>query len=301
MLIGARFITGTVQGAYFGAGAVVAAHAYGAGKGGIAFATVMAGLTIATIVGSPVGTFLGQRFGWQTLYLVVAMLGLAAGAAVLLWVPRTAQLDGGPIVQELSALRRPMVWAVSAIAALGIASIFAVYTFIGTYITDAIGADQALIPIALAIFGIGMAVGNYIGGVLADRHRFRGLVLGFAGAAAFSGVIATCGANLVLLFIGLFGVGALAMMAIPTIQVLLTDYGPEAPTLMGSLNLASLNLANALGAVGGSVALTIGLGALSTAWVGVLLTGAALALFAVTVPRFAPPSFLPSAAAQNPQ
>lgn len=292
MLIGARFITGTVQGAYFGAGAVVAAHAYGPGRGGKAFATVMTGLTIATIVGAPVGTFLGQRFGWQTLYLVVAALGLAAGAALLAWVPRTAELDGGPIVQELSALRRPMVWVVAAIAALGIASIFAVYTFIGTYITDAVGESPALIPVGLTIFGIGMAVGNQLGGVITDRHRFRGLILGFTGTAAFSALIATGGTNLAVLSVGLFGVGAMAMMAIPTIQVLLTQYGPEAPTLMGSLNLASLNLANALGAVGGSVALSAGFGALSTAWVGVLLTAAALCLFVVTVPRFAPPEVM---------
>lgn len=290
MLIVARFITGTVQGAYFGAGAVVAAHAYGPGRGGKAFATVMTGLTVATIVGSPAGTFIGQRYGWQALYLTVAVLGLAAGLALLLWVPRTRQLDGGSIIGELSALRRPMVWAVAGIAALGISSIFAVYTFIGPFITDAVGAGPALIPVALAVFGIGMAVGNQLGGAMADRHEYRGLVVGYLGTIAFSVVVAVGGANLVILFIGLFGVGTMSMFAIPTIQVLLTDYAPEAPTLMGSLNLASLNLANALGAVGGSVTLAAGFGTLSTAWAGVLLTVAGLALFVVTVPRFAPPS-----------
>lgn len=290
MLIAARFITGTVQGAYFGAGAVVAAQAYGPGRGGKAFATVMTGLTIATIFGSPAGTFLGQRFGWQALYMAVAVLGLAAGAALLAWVPRTRELDGNPIAQELIALRRPMVWTVAAIAALGIASIFAVYTFIGPIITDAVGAEQSLIPLALAVFGIGMAVGNQAGGAMADRHKYRGLVIGYVGALVFLIGVALAGADLTILLICLFGVGATTMAAIPTIQVLLTSYGPEAPTLMGALNLASLNLANALGAVGGSIALAAGLGALSTAWAGVLLTVAALALFATTVPRFAPPT-----------
>ncbi len=82
LLVAARFITGTVQGAFFGAGAVVAAYAYGPGKGGKAFATVMAGLTIATIFGSPLGTFIGQQVGWQALYVVVAGTGLLAGAAI---------------------------------------------------------------------------------------------------------------------------------------------------------------------------------------------------------------------------
>jgi DHA1 family inner membrane transport protein len=164
----ARFITGTVQGAYFGAGAVVAAHAYGPGRAGKAFATVMAGLTVATIVGSPLGTFVGQQAGWQAMYVLVAFIGLAAGVAVIAWVPRTAALDGGSIRQELGALRRPMVWATMGVAALGISSIFAVYTFIGPYVTDAAHADESLIPVALAVFGSGMAVGNWIGGRLAD-------------------------------------------------------------------------------------------------------------------------------------
>ncbi|GII59854.1 MFS transporter [Planotetraspora thailandica] len=285
MLIAARFVTGTVQGAYFGAGAVVAAYVYGPGKGGKAFATVMAGLTIATIVGSPVGTFVGQQAGWQALYVVVTAIGLLAGAAILLWVPTTPDLDGGPVAQELGALRRPMVWVIMAVAALGISSIFAVYTFIGPYVTDAAAADESLIPVALAVFGVGMAAGNQLGGRLADRYAYRGLVLGYGSVLLFLILIATAGGTIWLLMPALFGVGATMMLAIPTIQVLLTTYAPEAPTLMGSLNLASLNLANALGAVGGSVTLGAGLGTLSTAWAGLVLTAAGLLLFVITAPH----------------
>ena len=289
LLVVARFITGTVQGAYFGAGAVVASYAYGPGKGGKAFATVMAGLTIATIVGSPMGTFIGQQVGWQALYVVVAATGLVAGAAIWFFVPRTSALDGGSVAQELGALRRPMVWVTMLVAALGISSIFAVYTFIGPYITDAVGADESWIPIALAVFGVGMAVGNWVGGRLADEYEYRGLVVGYAAVLVFLVVIALAGDDLVVLLPCLFGVGATTMMAIPTIQVLLTRYAPEAPTLMGALNLAALNLANAFGAVGGALALGAGWGTLSTAWAGLVLTAGGLLLFAATVPRVAPP------------
>ncbi|EGD44083.1 MFS transporter [Nocardioides sp. WG-D5] len=297
VLIVARFITGTVQGAYFGAGAVVAAYAYGPGKGGKAFATVMAGLTIATIFGSPLGTFIGQQVGWQALYVVVSVVGLLAGIAIWVFVPRTSALAGGSVMQELGALRRPMVWATTAIAALGISSIFAVYTFIGPYITDAVAVDEAWIPVALAVFGVGMALGNWIGGRLADQYEYRGLVLGYAVALAFLAVIAVGGENLAVLLPCLLGVGASTMMAIPTIQVLLTRYAPEAPTLMGAVNLASLNLANALGAIGGALVLNAGWGALSTAWAGLVLTAAGLLLFAVTVPRVAPPQPLAAVSA----
>lgn len=290
LLVAARFITGTVQGAFFGAGAVVAAYAYGPGKGGKAFATVMAGLTIATIFGSPLGTFIGQQVGWQALYVVVAGTGLLAGAAIWSFVPRSSALDGGSVAQELGALRRPMVWVIMLVAALGISSIFAVYTFIGPYVTDAVGASEFWIPIALAVFGLGMAIGNWVGGRLADRYEHRGLVVGYTTVLVFLAVIALAGDELVVLLPCLFGVGATTMMAIPTIQVLLTRYAPEAPTLMGAVNLAALNLANALGAVGGALALGAGWGTLSTAWAGLALTAAGLLVFAVSVPRVAPPA-----------
>jgi DHA1 family inner membrane transport protein len=290
MLAVARFVTGRVQGAYFGAAAVVAGHAFGPGRGGKAFASVMAGLTIATIFGSPLGTYIGQHAGWQALYMTVAGIGLAAGLAIWFCVARTPELDGGSIRQELGALRRPMVWAVMAVAALGISSIFAVYTFIGPYITDAANADAALIPVALAVFGTGMALGNWAGGRLADRYAHRGLVLGYTSVFFFLVLIAAGGESLALLLPALFGVGATMMLAIPTIQVLLTRYAPEAPTLMGALNLASLNVANTLGAIGGAIAFAYGWGALSTAWVGVVLTAVGLLVFAFTVPRVSPPT-----------
>lgn len=285
VLIAARFITGTIQGAYFGAGAVVAAYTYGPGRGGQAFATVMTGLTIATIFGSPAGTFIGQVFGWEWLYVVVAILGALAGLAILAWVPTTAELAGGPVTTELKALTRPLVWAVFAVAALGISSIFAVYTFISPIVTDAAGANPAVIPLALAVFGVGMAVGNAIGGRIADRFTSRGLVLGYLLVSVFLAVVGLGGSWLPTLFVGLFGVGASAMMAIPTIQTLLSRFAPDAPTLVGSLNLSALNLANALGAVGGALVLNAGLGVLATSWAGLGLVLLGLIVFALVIPR----------------
>lgn len=113
--------------------AVVAAYVYGPGRGGKAFATVMAGLTVATIVGSPLGTFIGQHAGWRALYWTVVVIGLAAAAALVAWLPRTDDLRGGSVAGELGALRRGNVWLMVAVASLGISSIFAVYTFIGPF------------------------------------------------------------------------------------------------------------------------------------------------------------------------
>ena len=167
----------------------------------------------------------------------------------------------------------------------GVASIFAVYTFIGPFVTDVAVIDRAWIPLALALFGIGMTAGNLIGGRIADSHPSWGLVVGFGSALIVLAVLASSGGNVVLLMIGLFGVGTTMMIAIPTIQVRLTSFAPEAPTLMGAMNLAALNVANAIGAWAGGAAIAAGFGLLSAVWAGFLLTLLGLVVFAITVPR----------------
>jgi DHA1 family inner membrane transport protein len=284
-LVVARFISGVPQGAYFGAGAVVAAHFVGRGQGGKAFALVMTGLTIATIVGSPLATLLGLQLGWRQTYLAVTGAGVLSWLALWAWVPRTEELRGGPVSQELVALGRPKVWVMMGVAALGVASIFAVYTFIGPLVTDVNKMDAAVIPIALAMFGIGMTAGNLVGGRLADRHESLGLVSGFAMALAVLALLAWQGERPWVLMATLFGVGASIMVAIPTIQVRLTQLAPEAPTLMGAMNLAALNVANALGAWAGGWVIGEGYGLLSCAWAGFALTSAGLLVYSLAVPR----------------
>jgi DHA1 family inner membrane transport protein len=281
----ARFISGMPQGAYFGAGALVASYIVGPGHGGKAFALVMTGLTVATIIGSPLATFLGQNLGWRNTYFAVAGVGVLALMALWAWVPRTDALNGGAIVQELSSLRRGSVWIMMLVAALGVASIFAVYTFIGPFVTNVAFIDPAWIPLALALFGIGMTTGNLIGGRLADRYPSRGLIVGFGSALIVLATLASLGDNDAFLMIGLFGVGTTMMIAIPTIQVRLTSFAPEAPTLMGAMNLAALNVANAFGAWAGGAAIAAGFGLLSAVWAGFVLTLLGLVVFAVTLPR----------------
>lgn len=285
MLALARFVSGMPQGAYFGAGAVVASYIVGPGHAGKAFALVMTGLTVATIIGSPLATFLGQTLGWRNTYFTVAGLAALAFLALWAWVPRTEALHGGPVVQELASLRKPAVWAMMLVAALGVASIFAVYTFIGPFVTDVATLDQAWIPVALALFGLGMTAGNLIGGRLADAHPARGLVMGFGSALVVLALLAAGGGTVRILMPALFGVGATMMVAIPPIQVRLTGFAPEAPTLMGAMNLAALNVANAVGAWAGSATIAAGYGLLSAVWAGFGLTLLGLLVFALTLPK----------------
>ncbi|RWL48428.1 MAG: MFS transporter [Mesorhizobium sp.] len=281
----ARFISGMPQGAYFGAGAVVAAYFFGAERAGKAFSLVMTGLTVATIFGSPLATFLGQTLGWRNTYLAVAALGAVAFLALFLFVPRSEALRGGSVVHELSALRRWDVWAMIIVAALGISSIFAVYAFIGPLVTDVVQLDPSTIPLALGVFGVGMTAGNLVGGYLADNFAFRGLVLGYALTLAVLVALSSLGSHAWVFFPCLFAVGAAMMAAIPTIQVRMTHFAPEAPTLMGAMNLAALNVANALGAWGGALVIAAGYSVLFSPLAGFVLTAAGLFVYAVTLSR----------------
>ena len=285
LLAAARFLTGLPQGAYFGAGAVVAAHVVGAAHAGRAFAVVMSGLTLATIFGSPLATLLGQTVGWRGAYLSIGALGLVSFLALWLFVPRTRELDGAPVRDELSGLWSGRVWLMMATTALGISSIFAVYTFIGPLVTDLAMLPAGVVPVALALFGVGMAAGNVYGGRLADAHPSRGIVAGYGAAMMALAVLGLWGANMWILVVSLPFVGATLMAAIPTIQVRMMALAPESQSLMGAMNLASLNVANALGAWAGGITIGAGWGLLSSVWAGFVLTGLGLMLFIAVFTR----------------
>ncbi len=140
------------------------------------------------------------------------------------------------------------------VTALSVSSILAVYTVIGPFITDVAMLSPGMIPLGLALFGIGMATGNLVGGRLADTYEFRGLVIGFGATLAVLVVLALYGDNPLVLMASVFGVGFTTMVAIPTIRVRMTRMAPEAPTMMGAMNMASLNVANATGAAAGASA-----------------------------------------------
>lgn len=283
LLMAARFISGLPQGAYFGAGAMVASWIMGPGQEGRAFAIVMTGLTIATIIGSPLATFLGQHLGWRETYLAVAVLSGLALLAIRQWLPRSEALNGTPITQELSALRKGQVWAVMAVTTAGIASLFAIYTFVGPIVTDSANLAPSMIPVALALFGLGMTVGNTVGGRLADRYPMRGILLGLGVALAVLVLIARSGQSPWVLFPALFVLGAGLMASLPTLQVRLTRLAPEAPSLMGAMTLAACNLGNAMGAWGGGATIDAGYGLLSVGWAGFALTLTGLAFFGLTL------------------
>lgn len=274
-----RFLSGLPHGTYFGVAALVAAAMADPGRRARAVGLVMLGLTGATLVGVPIATWLGQQFGWRAAFVFVGAIALLAAFLVHRNVPAMPAAPGASPLRELQALRNKQVWLTLGIGAIGFGGMFSVFSYIKPTLTEVAGLSLSGVPFVLALFGLGMVTGNVVGSRLADKSLMKtigGLLLwGMAVLAGFS--LAAHHVATASLFTFLIG----TMVAIgPALQIRLMDVAGEAQTLAAALNHSAFNVANALGAWLGGVAISAGLGWTSTGWVGALLAVAGLAIFA---------------------
>jgi DHA1 family inner membrane transport protein len=273
LVLAARFLAGLGHGAYFGVAALVAASLMGPGNRGKGIAMVLGGLTIANVVGVPSITLLGQAAGWRVAYLAVAVIFTLTFVAVAFAVPMQPGDPAATFKRELTVFRRPQVWFSLAIGAIGFGGFFAVYTFVAPIVTNVTGLSASFVPIALISVGLGMTIGNLVGGHMADVALLRGLFIFFGiFAVAMLGLMITAGSPVGLL-VFLFLIGGAASALSPTIQTRLMDVAGDSQTLAAAINHASLNLGNSLGALLGGVAVAAGFGYLAVTWVGLVLCG----------------------------
>ena len=198
--------------------------------------------------------------------------------AVLAVVPEVAAAVDGSPAAELRALRTSQVWLVAATGAVGFAGFFAVNTYIAPVTTDVAGLSAATVPWALVAVGLGMTVGNALGGWFADRDLRRSMVIGFVAMIVSIAVFSLVASTRVGLFVGAFLVGATSLYLGPVLQARLITVAPGAQLMGAALNQSAMNIANSLGAALGSVAIAAGLGYLAPARVGVVLAVVGLVL-----------------------
>ena len=274
----ARFVAALPHGAYFGIASLVAASLMGEGKRGQGVALVMSGLTISNVFGVPLITALGQQSSWRVAYLAVTGIFAGATLAIALLVPRQPGDPGATLGRELSALRRGQVWFALGIGAIGFGGFFAVYTYVAPMTTDLAGLPQSAVPWALVCVGLGMTVGNILGGRAADRGPMRAILWLFPIFIVAMTALALTAATPVTLLAFLFVVGALAAAISPAIQTRLMDVAGDSQTLAAALNHSALNVGNSLGAALGAAAIAAGLGYRAPTWIGVGLAVAGLLL-----------------------
>ncbi|MHA7987188.1 MFS transporter [Rathayibacter sp. CAU 1779] len=287
LVLVARFVAALPHGAYFGIASLVAASLMGPGKRGRGVAFVLSGLTIANVVGVPAITWIGQQAGWRIAYLAVAGIFALTFLAVMLAVPWQAGNAEATMRRELKAFTRPQVWFTLAIGAIGFGGLFALYTYIAPIVTDVAGLPEWAVPLMLVCCGLGMTVGNLVGGAMADRSVKRTMLTFFVVLMAALIGVGALAQNWVALAVGVFLVGASASAISPAIQTRLMDVARDSQSIAAALNHSALNIGNSFGAYLGGVVIAAGFGYRAPVWVGLVLTalGLLLAIGSFTLDR----------------
>ena len=281
-LVVARFASGFPHGAYFGIGAVLASSLVPRHRRARAVAMTMMGLTVANVVGVPLTTLLGQWLGWRSTYATVVVIGVLTLVAIELLVPRVLAHDGASPRQELSALRLPQVWLTLLVGAVGFGGFFAVYTYVAPTLTEVSGFAEAGVPIALALFGVGMTLGTLLGGRLADWSVRKTLVLAPAATLVIQLAFTMSAHAVVPAALTLLLIAFASSASLPALTARLLDVSGDGKALAATLNHSALNVANALGAWLGGLVIAAGLGYTAPAVVGAALSAAGIGVLAVS-------------------
>lgn len=266
MLLGARIVTSLAHGAFFGVGSIVAADLVAPERRASAVATMFMGLTIATIGGVPLATWIGQVMDWRVAFAGIAALGGLAMAALWLALPRIEADAATGLRHEIGVLTRPPVLRALLTTVLGAGAMFTVLTYIAPILETETGVTPGFVTLMLVVVGVGFTVGNGIGGRFADRSLDGSLLvfLGILTALLLIFILAMRAPVLAAATIFLWGVAAFAV--VPPLQMRVMATAAEAPSLASSVNVGAFNLGNALGAAAGGGVIGAGL---SYAWVPV--------------------------------
>ena len=283
MLLAARLITSLNHGAFFGVGAIVAAGLVPKNKQAGAVAAMFMGLTLANVVGVPLATWAGDQIGWRTSFWGIAALGVLAMIALRLTLPRVAAPTGGNALAELKVLGRGPVLAALALTVIGSSAMFTVFTYITPILQEETGASIGFVTAMLVTYGVGLTVGNWLGGKFADRSLDGTLVVTLGSLAAllvaFAFAMPFAGISAVLIFF--WGVASFAL--VPPLQMRVMDAAADAPNLASAVNIGAFNLGNAIGAALGGAVIGAGLGlpAVALAGAGASATGLAILLMMI--------------------
>lgn len=257
LLFAARVLTALCHGAFFGIGSVVAANLVPRNQRAQAIALMFSGLTLANVLGVPAGTALGQAFGWRSAFWAIVPIGFIAATAVFFLVPQQAAGSGG-LLHEFRVLRKPQVLLVLAMSILTSASLFCVFTYIAPMLLAVTRVSPHAVTLTLLLFGVGITIGNLLGGTLSDWRPMAFLI----------GALITLIASLIGLYysepynvpaiIMILIWGAIQFAAGAPLQSRIVDQAAAAPNLASTLNQGAFNFGNATGASLGGIMLTAG-------------------------------------------
>lgn len=282
-LVIARLLTGLAHGVFFSIGSTIATSLVAKEKAATAIAIMFGGLTVALVTGVPLGTFIGQHFGWRETFLAVSLIGAVAIIASLVLLPNNIRnMASASIGEQLQVLTHPRLLLIYVITALGYGGVFTTFTFLAPMMQQLAGFSASAVSWILLAYGIAVAIGNIWGGKLADRHgAVRALSIIFAALAVLLLVFQFTASHSVAALLTVVVMGVFAFGNVPGLQVYVVQkaeqYTPNAVDVASGLNIAAFNVGIALGSViGGQTVASLGLA--QTPWIGALIVVVALLL-----------------------
>lgn len=275
-----RFLSGLPHGAFFGVGSVVASILAPKGKEAQAIAIMFTGLTLANLLGVPISTYLGHHYSWRIAYGIISLLGLLTMVAVYLWIPVLPAQRDNDIKKQLSFFKTKKAWHLVIMISIGTGGLFAWISYISPMMKEVAGLTDNKIPIIMTLVGLGMVLGNLIGGKIADTFSpNKAVIISFTSMAVCLSIVFFTVHIQWMAYLMSFVTGLVAFTIGPPLQMLLIKNAKDSEMLAASAGQASFNVGNALGAFLGGLPIQYGFAANSPEWVGVgmALTGAFLA------------------------
>ena len=282
LLLTARVITAFAHGIFFSIGSTIAADLVAPSKRASAIAIMFTGLTVATVTGVPLGTFIGQAFGWRLTFWCVAALGIIGIIASAILVPNhLKEAPPAKFKEQLKILRNGRLLLAFAITALGYGGTFVAFTYLTPLLEDVTGFDPKWVSVILLGYGLMVAIGNVIGGKVSNHQPIRALYWMFILQAAVLFLLTFAAPVNGIALVVIFLMGLFAFMNVPGLQLLVVHlaerYVPSAVNVASALNIAAFNIGIAVGSfLGGLIVDSMGL--IHTAWIGALMVLGAVLL-----------------------
>ena len=285
MLLG-RFLSGLCHGAFFGIGAVVAVNLVSKERRSTAISIMFGGITVANVLGVPFGAWIGQRFGWRAALMVIVGIGFSALFGLIAFLPKVhgSEQDSKkvPLKTELRIFKNKQVWFSLLMTVFGFGGMFGAYTYIVFTLEDVSKFAVSTVPLLLLLFGLGVFVGNFFGGKLADWKLNRALSIEMFLLTLVLTVFSLTSHNKACAVIAVFLMGVFGFAQSAALQMRVMHYAHEAPAIASGANITSFNLGNALGAWLGGWLISLNLGYASPLWGGAIITGIALLFFGIS-------------------
>ncbi|GAA4301764.1 MFS transporter [Aestuariibaculum suncheonense] len=269
-----RFLSGLPHGAFFGIGAVVAGKLSKPGKEAQGIAIMFSGLTIANLLGVPLGTYLGKHFSWNISFLMVGMVGVLAVTGVKLWMPVLKQSSENSFFNEFKIFKRLELWLIILLTTIGTGGFFAWYSYIAPLITEVAGHPDEMVSLAMILAGLGMVIGNFIGAKMSEKFGpMQAIIITLllmVSALIANTYLAT---DKTLVLVMTFLIGTITFCISTPIQVAIIKASKGSETLGSSLNQSAFNIGNASGAYFAGLPIAMGFGYTAADWVGATMAG----------------------------